>query len=134
MPVGKDSVQAYDAVGIASPKTIKNPDAVWKVSQFLASKAWETILPGAPVAPAAYVPSSQPYFDTLKSSNLTTSADAISYMLSAPKKGAIRMVATYANKATDVLKQWDDILLGKTPVESGTATMVKQLNDVIAAK
>jgi len=39
MPMYKDAVFPLDSVGIASPKTIKNAPAVWKVTQFLASTA-----------------------------------------------------------------------------------------------
>jgi multiple sugar transport system substrate-binding protein len=132
-PVVKNRVQPYDAVGIASPSYVKNPDAVWKVSQFLASTAWESILPGAPVAPAAYVPSSTPYFDKLKSSGLDSVAEAVNYELTTETKLGIRFIAPWSTKANDVVTaKWSDILNGKTPAETGIQDMVKQLNDVIA--
>lgn len=132
MPVVKDSVQPYDAVGISSPSYVKNPDAVWKVMQFLGSSAWESILPGAPVAPAAYVPSSAPYFDTLKSAGLQSVADSVNYELTAQKKLGIRFIGPWSSKANDVVTaKWNDILNGKTPVDTGVPDMVKQLNDVI---
>ncbi|MBO0784252.1 MAG: sugar ABC transporter substrate-binding protein [Ktedonobacteraceae bacterium] len=131
-PVVKDRVQPYDAVGIVSPRYIKNPDAVWKVTQFLASSAWESVLPGAPVAPAAYVPASTPYFDALKSAGLQTVADAVNYELTTQNKQGIRFIAPWATKANDVVTaKWSDILNGKVPVDSGISDMVKQLNDVI---
>ena len=131
MPIYKDAVFPLDSVGVASPKTIKNPDAVWKVTQFLGSTAWETILPGAPVAPAAYVPSSQPYFATLKANGQDSVAETVNYALQSPKKIGVRFNATWAKKADDVLKQYNDILMGKTPVDSGVKTMTQQLNDLI---
>ncbi|HLZ63468.1 MAG TPA: sugar ABC transporter substrate-binding protein [Ktedonosporobacter sp.] len=132
LPVVKDSVQPYDAVGIASPSYIQHPDAVWKVMQYLDTTAWESILPGSPVAPAAYVPSSTPYFDTLKSDGLTTVADSVQYELTAQNKLGIRFVAPWSTKANDIITaNWDGILLGKTPTDSGVQTMVQQLNDVI---
>lgn len=131
LPTVNTQVQPYDAVGIISPKTIKNPDAVWKVSQFLASGAWETTLVNAPVAPAAYVPSSTPYFNTLKSAGLTSVADSVNYELQSPTKEGIRFTATWASKANDVLSKWTDIMQGKTPVDSGMNDMVSQLNSLI---
>ncbi len=131
MPISKDAVFPLDSVGVSSPKTIKNPEAVWKVTQFLASTAWESILPGAPVAPAAYVPSSQPYFTTLKANGQDSVAETVNYALQSPKKIGVRFNATWAKKADDVLKQYNDILLGKTPIDSGVKTMVQQLNDLI---
>lgn len=133
MPMYKEAVFPLDSVGISSPKTIKNPEAVWKVTQFLATTAWESILPGAPVAPAAYVPASQPYFNTLKASGQESVAETVSYALQAPKKVGVRFNAVWASKASDVLKQYNDILLGKTPVDAGVKTMVQQLNDLIKA-
>jgi len=131
MPLYKEAVFPLDSVGISSPKTIKNPEAVWKVSQFLATTAWESILPGAPVAPAAYVPSSQPYFNTLKTGGQESVAETVNYALQAPKKVGVRFNTTWSKKADDVLKQYNDILTGKTPVDSGVKTMVQQLNDLI---
>jgi multiple sugar transport system substrate-binding protein len=132
VPAMKDNVQPYDAVGISSPSYVANPDAVWKVMQFLSSKAWEAILPGSPVAPAAYVPSATPYFDTLKSSGLQTVADSVNYELTAQKKLGIRFIGPWATTANNVvLAKWNGILDGKTPVDTGVQDMVKQLNDVI---
>jgi hypothetical protein len=100
--------------------------------KFLGSKAWESILPGSPVAPAAYVPSSTPYFNTLKSSGLQTVADTVNYELTAQKKLGIRFFGPWSTRANDVVTaDWNDILNGKTPVDTGVPDMVKQLNDVI---
>jgi ABC-type glycerol-3-phosphate transport system substrate-binding protein len=131
LPVAGTAVQPYDAVGIISPTTIKSPDAVWAVSQFLASGVWEQVLPSAPVAPAAYVPASQPYFDALNKMGLNSVADSVNYILNTANKQPIRFTATWSAKAGDILKQWNDILDGKTPLDSGSATMVQQLNDLI---
>jgi multiple sugar transport system substrate-binding protein len=134
LPIMNTPVQPYDAVGIVSPATIKSPDAVWAVSQFLASGVWEQVLPKAPVAPAAYVPSSTPYFDTLKSLGLSSVADSVNYILQTPTKEGIRFTATWASKASDITKQWNDVLNGKTPVASGAQTIVQQLNDLIKSQ
>jgi multiple sugar transport system substrate-binding protein len=132
IPIVKDRVQIYDAVGICSPSYIKNPDAVWKVMQFLASTAWESVLPGSPVAAAAYVPSSDPYFATLKSSGLQSVADSVNYSLTTNTKVGIRFIAPWSGKATDVITaDWNDILLGKTPTEAGVQKMVQQINALI---
>jgi multiple sugar transport system substrate-binding protein len=132
LPIMQTDVQPYDAVGIASPGYIKNPDAVWKVMQFLASKAWESVLPSSPVAPAAYVPSSAPYFSALNSDGLGSVADAVSYELNTQNKQGIRFTATWSAKATDIITaDWNDILNGKTPVDVGVPKMVQRLNDLI---
>jgi multiple sugar transport system substrate-binding protein len=132
LPIVKNRVQIYDAVGICSPSYIKNPNAVWKVMQFLASTAWETILPGSPVAPAAYVPSSDPYFATLKSAGLQSVAESVNYGLTTDNKVGVRFIAPWSSKATDVITaDWNNILLEKTPTEAGVQKMVQQINDLI---
>ena len=132
LPIVKDNVQPYDAVGICSPSYIQNPDAVWKVSQFLASTVWQTVLPGSPVAPAAYLPASTPYFDTLKNDQLSSVADSVQYELTAPTKTGIRFIAPWSTKANDILTaNWDNILLGKAAPEPTVQKVVQQINDVI---
>lgn|GEM_PF-2536334 len=90
-------------------------------------------MPGAPVAPAAYIPSSQPYFNTLKANGQDSVAETVNFALQSPKKIGVRFNATWASKAGDVLKQYDSILMGKTPIDAGVKTMVQQLNDLIKA-
>lgn len=132
MPVVNKVVQPYDAVGICSPSYIKNPDAVWKVMTYLDTVAWKDILPGAPVAPAAYVPASSTYFDTLNSKGLSSVTDSVKYVLDAPDKDAIRFLATWSAKANDVVKaNWNDIITGQKPAEATLNSMVKQINDII---
>jgi multiple sugar transport system substrate-binding protein len=100
--------------------------------QFLSSKAWESILPGSPVAPAAYVPSSTPYFNALKSAGLQTVADTVNYELTAQKKLGIRFIGPWATTANNVVTaDWNNILHGKVPTDTGVQNMVKQLNDAI---
>lgn len=134
MPIGSKDVQPYDAVGICSPATIKNPDAVWKVMKFLASDAWKTVLPKAPVAPAAHLPSSQPYFDALKADGLASVADSVQYELNAKDKQGIRFTATWSAKANDILTaDWNDILSGKKNLINTITSMVNDLTSVISS-
>lgn len=132
LPVVNKEVQPYDAVGLCSPSYIQNPDAVWKVMQFLDTGAWEKVLPQSPVAPAAYVPASNPYFDTLKNDKLTTVAASVQYELTSPTKQGIRFIAPWSSQANDILtSDWNNILFGKVPVESGVQQMVQKLNATI---
>lgn len=118
-PLVSKRVQIYDAVGIASPVYIANPEAVWKVLTYLDSKAWEVILPGAPVAPPAYVPAATPYYNRLRASGQGSTAAAINEMLTTPTKVPVRFMAPWAGKAaTVVTAHWNDILLGKAPLSS----------------
>jgi multiple sugar transport system substrate-binding protein len=134
-PIVSKVSQPYDAVGIVSPKYIANPAAVWQVLQYLDTTAWETVLPASPVAPAAYTPASGPYFQKLKSAGLSSVAASVTYEMSSPVKGAIRFNPTWATQANNVITaQWNDILMGKTPVASGSQSMAAAINKVIASQ
>lgn len=131
-PIVKTESQTYDAVGICSPTYIKNPDAVWKVMTYLDGTAWNDILPSAPVAPAAYLPASQKYFDTLKAKGYQSVSDSVSASLNTPNKVPVRFISSWATKANDVITaNWNDILSGKKPVQPTLDNMAKQLNDII---
>lgn len=135
LPQVKVRAQPFDAVGIAAPATIKNPDAVWKVLTFLDTRAWESVLPASPVAPAAFVPSSKPYFDKLRAAGFTSVADSVNYTLGTKTTDGIRFIAPWSGKANDQIRaSWNDILLGKVPTESGVQKLVQQLNSIIADK
>ncbi len=134
LPVDKDVVEPYDAIGIASPKTIKNPEVVWKVAKFLATDLWKSVLPDSPVAPAAHVPSSSPYFEALAKAGLQSVADGVKYELTAPKKQGIRFTATWSTKANDIWKAvWADMFSGKQPIDSTVDKMVTDLNALISS-
>lgn len=133
LPQVKTRAQPFDAVGIAASASIKNPDAAWKVLTWLDSKGWESILPGAPVAPSAYVPSATPYFNTLKAGGYGSVADSVNYVLGTKSTDGIRFIAPWSGKANDQVRaSWNDILLGKVPVQQGVTTLVQQLNGLIS--
>lgn len=134
LPVMKDQVQPYDAIGIVSPKGIENPDAVWKVMQFLATDLWTNVLVDAPVAPAAHVPSSAAYFNKLEEVDLGSVAEGVRYELEAPVKQGIRFTAPWSGKANDILTaNWNDMLQGKKPIDTTLPTMVEDINAVITS-
>jgi len=133
VPIVSKRVQPYDAVGIVSAKNLSNPDAVWQVLQYLDTTAWQSILVGSPVAPAAYVPASTPYFNKLKAANLTSVANAVNYELTSPVKAGIRFLPTWASKAQNIITaQWSDILLSKTDATKGSLAMASALNQLIS--
>ena len=134
LPGGSKSVTIYDAVGIASPKYIKNPDAVWKVLKYLDTKAWEVVLPATPVAPSAYVPSAKPYFDQLKKSGATTVATSVEAMLTTKNQEGVRFLSAWSGKAWDVINaSYNDIMAGKTDAKAGLDDIVTKINAIIAA-
>ncbi len=133
MPSAGKPVQIYDAVGICSPSSISNPDAVWKVMIYLETQGWKDILAGSPVAPAAYQPASSTYYAALKDKGMSSVADTVNYILNTPTKGAIRFMAPWSTKANDVITaNWNDMLNGKKPIHPTLENMVKQINGIIA--
>ena len=121
----------FDSVGWASPKSIKNPELVWKLLKFMDSTMYEKILPQTPVAPSAYEPSAQPYYDKVKSVGHQELADSIDSMLKTSNKQPIRFLTTWsgdANKFTGT--DWNDILESKKDI-STIDTVVKNINNVI---
>lgn len=131
LPSQGTTANLYDAVGICTPSYTANADATWRVMQFLSTKAWETVLTGAPVAPPAYKPAAGPYYDTLKSGGLDSAASTVQYSLDSSSLASVRFTTTWASKANDIITSyWPDILQGKKPV-SALQTMASQLNDLI---
>jgi multiple sugar transport system substrate-binding protein len=134
LPTGTKQVTIYDAVGIASPSYIKNPDAVWKVMKYLDTKAWEIVLPQSPVAPSAYVPSAKPYFDTLKKDGAASVAESVNAMLTMKDKEGVRFLSSWSGKAFDVINaSYNDILSGKTDAKTGLEAIAAKVNEIIKA-
>ncbi|HBM79879.1 MAG: sugar ABC transporter substrate-binding protein [Clostridiales bacterium] len=121
----------FDSVGWASPKSIKNPELVWKLLKFMDSTMYEKILPQTPVAPPAYEPSAQPYYEKVKSVGHQELADSIDSMLKTSNKQPIRFLTTWAGDANKFTgTDWNDILESKKDI-STIDTVVKNINNVI---
>jgi ABC-type glycerol-3-phosphate transport system substrate-binding protein len=134
LPGGSRQYTIYDAVGIASPSYIKNPDAVWKVLKYLDTKAWESVLPASPVAPAAYVPASKPYFDQLKKAGATSVATSVEAMLNTKTQEGVRFLAPWSGKAWDVINaSYNDMMAGKVDAKVALDGIVARINDIIKA-
>lgn len=133
MPIVSKRVHILDAVGIASPSYIKNPDAVWKVLTFLNTRAWEKVLVDAPVAPSAYLPASKPYFDKLKAAGAGSVTDSLNNMLSAPSKVGVRFLApAWAGKGYDAINAtYNTILSGRLDARTGLDKIARDVNTVI---
>jgi len=128
-----DSKQAvvFDSVGWASPSSIKNPDAVWKLIKFMDTKMYEKVLPATPVAPTAYVASSQSYYDKLKSAGHQDISSALDYMLKTPTKLAVRFNTTWSGDANKFMgADWNNVLESKSNISS-VDKMVDGINNVI---
>ncbi|GAB3803917.1 sugar ABC transporter substrate-binding protein [Humibacter antri] len=127
---GADFVTTYDAVGICTPKTTANPDADFKVLQYLEGTVFGKVLSQTPVAPPAYVKAQPSYFKALSSMppsiESTVKAD-----LGAKHLVGIRFTPTWAPKVNQVTTaKFLPILEGKAPI-STLPDYVSQVNDII---
>ncbi len=130
-PIVKRPSTIYDCVGWASPKNVKNPAAVFKVIQYLDTTQYAQSLPGAPVAPPAYKPSSGPYYHVLLASGHKDIVAGMNWMLDAPGKQPVRFLETWANQANQFISaDWNNLLTDQTPI-STLQQMTTQINSVI---
>lgn len=130
-PIVKRASTIYDCVGWGSPKTIKDPAAVWKVIKYLDTTQYAQSLPGAPVAPPAYQPSSGPYYHVLIAAGQKSAVAAMNWMLHSPLKQPVRFLEPWANQAnTFIGADWNNLLTGQAPL-STLKQMVVKINAVI---
>lgn len=127
-----DSKQStvFDCVGWASPKDIKNPEMVWKLMKFMDSKMYEKVLAATPVAPTAYMPSAQPYYDKLKESGHQDVSDSLDYMFKTEDKQPVRFNTLWSGDAGKYMIDWNNVLEGKKEI-SYIDKMVQDINKVI---
>lgn len=121
----------YDCVGWSSPATIKDPEAVFKVLTFLDTEMYKVVIPQTPVAPPAYQPAADAYFDKLKSSGHGEMAEALDYMLKSSDKQPVRFQQVWAGKANKFIDAtWNNVIMGKAQL-SDLDPMVEDINHVI---
>jgi multiple sugar transport system substrate-binding protein len=104
-PVGtKGSVQPIETNGICSPATLTEPAQTWKAISYLETTGFNQAMKTVPVAPIAYVPGSQGYYQSL-----TDAGDAASASIEATAKYEL---ATKDKFVTEFLDQWATKTLG----------------------
>ncbi len=131
-PIVKRRVEPYDAVGIASPTYIKDPQAVWLVMSYLDTIGLGKMLYQHPVASPAYVPGASYYFNALNKDGKVSVANSVKFELTAPNKIPVKFLAPWAGNANNVVTaDWNNILMGKVPVYKGVSHMVFQINQSI---
>lgn len=132
-PIVDKPVATYDAIGFASPASIKNPEAVYKLIKFVATEMYEEVLPKFPVAPPTYQPSAKPYYEKLIEVGHPEMADAIDYMLKAEIKTPVRFMEQWSSKSQKFIDgTFKNVIDGKKPVEE-LKKMEENINSVITA-
>jgi multiple sugar transport system substrate-binding protein len=131
LPQVDKPVTLYDAVGICTPSYTKNADATYKVLEFINTTVWSKVLPSAPVAPPAYLPAQQAYFDALTKAGQTSVVDTVKTDLAMTDTTGVRFTTPWASQSTPLLTaHWQPVVSGKKPVEE-LQTLTKKLNDLI---
>ncbi|TFE22807.1 ABC transporter substrate-binding protein [Cohnella luojiensis] len=132
-PVVNSETSTLDAVGWASPATIKNPAAVWKVLKYLDGEMYTKVLPETPVAPAAFQPAAKAYFDKLNSSGHEDLAKGVESMLNADKQ-PIRFLESFSGKANPFVDAtFKKVIKGELET-SALNDMADKINNVISKK
>jgi ABC-type glycerol-3-phosphate transport system substrate-binding protein len=127
------TAQILDAVGWVINKNTKNLDAAFKVLKHIHTTTYKEVLAKTPVAPPAYQPAAEGYYNTLRSSGHEDMAEALDYILNAEIKLPIRFLDTWGAKANKFLEaDWNSFLTGDKPVSAIQTVIVDPINEVIS--
>lgn len=131
-PIVDKSAAIYDAVGFASPASVKHPEAVYKLIKYVSTEMYESVLQKFPVAPTTYKPSAQAYFDALKAAGHEDVALGLDYMLNSEVKTPVRFMEPWSNKAQKFIDAtFKNVIDGKASVDE-LKKMETGINEVIA--
>ncbi|MDR1904641.1 MAG: extracellular solute-binding protein [Treponema sp.] len=126
------TAQILDAVGWAVNKKTKNLDAAFKVLKYIHTNTYGEVLSKTPVAPPAYQPAAQGYYNTLRNAGHQDMAEALDYILNAEIKLPIRFLDTWGARANRFLEaDWNYFLTGERPVSDIQKAIVDPINGVI---
>lgn len=99
--------------------------------EYLSTKVWSAVLPDAPVAPPAYVPTQGSYFDALSKAGQPTVIDTVKADLATEKTTGVRFTTQWASQVADLTTAyWQPILNGKKPIDE-LQVYVGKVNDLI---
>lgn len=130
-PIIKKRAAIFDSVGWASPASVPNPAATFKVLQYLDTTMYAQVLPSTPVAPPAYMPSAGPYYHKLVATGHKNMVASLDYMLRSPNKQPVRFLETWATQAGQfITADWNNIMSGQAPM-STLQGMANQINFAI---
>ena len=120
-----------DATGFSISATTPHPDEAYLLLKYVVGTAYNDVLVDFPVAPAAYMDASKPYFEKLKSTGHADLADGLDYMLKSPNKLLVRLLDPWAGDANKFGADWTNIVDGTAPL-TDLDKYAQNVNDVIA--
>ncbi|NJP41309.1 extracellular solute-binding protein [Oscillospiraceae bacterium HV4-5-C5C] len=131
-PKVEKNAQILDSVGWSINKKAANPDQAFAVLKYLESETYKVVLAKTPVAPPAYQPAADGYYQTLKDKGHEDLAQGLDYMLNAEIKLPVRFLDSWSAKASKYLDaDWNSFLTGEKPVSDIQTVIVDPINDVI---
>ncbi|GHT59222.1 hypothetical protein FACS1894109_14730 [Spirochaetia bacterium] len=126
------NAQIFDMTGWAVNKNTKNMDAAYKVLRHIHTDTYRLVLGNFPVAPSAYQPANEQYYNTLRTKGHQDMAEGMEYMLNAQIKLPIRFLDTWGSRAYPFMDaDWNKFLTGDLPVSDIQKRIVDNINSVI---
>ncbi|WRS30688.1 extracellular solute-binding protein [Actinomycetaceae bacterium MB13-C1-2] len=133
LPHEKIKTTLYDAIGMCTPTTTASTDDTYKVVEFLNTEVIPEVMSRTPVAPPAFQPGQQAYFDSLEEMGATSVIETLEYSLNADEYVSLRLTTPYASQANDLtVATYLPILKGDKPV-SDLSTYVDQFQALVDA-
>jgi len=125
-----------EANGFCSPKGVNDPDAAWTVIANMLTTVFNDAYSQDPVAPIAYLPGSDGYFENLEGHGAIGKqvVKTVRGELENDNKVGTGFLDPWASKAANLIKSdWNPMLEGKKPVDPTLDHYVEQVNKLIAS-
>jgi multiple sugar transport system substrate-binding protein len=137
-PVGtKESVQPIETNGICSPATLTDPAQTWKAISYMETTGFNQAMKTAPVAPIAYTPGTQGYYQSLTDAGDAGSASieaTAKYELGTKDKFVTEFLDQWATKAAAVVTtSWNPALEHPAQLNSGITATVSGIKGLIGS-
>lgn len=137
-PLPAGTVAQYapaESNGFCSPKTIKDPLAVWKVISWMDTQGFNYAYQRDPIAPIAYIPGSAGYLAGVKAQGAAGSSVEATVLQELEDENALgtTFLGTWTDKAGNTTTGiWNPALQGSAPLGSSITKWVKDVNGFIA--
>lgn len=128
-------VAPAESNAFCSPKELKDPEATYRVISFLLTEGFNEMYRESAIAPIAYLPGSQGYFENLASQGPAGQnvRATVELELNNPNKLGTYFLDPWTAKAGDLgTKLWNPTISGKKPLEPGLDEWRDAMNKVIA--
>jgi ABC-type glycerol-3-phosphate transport system substrate-binding protein len=129
-------VAPLESNAFCSPADLENPDATWQVISYMLTDVFNDAYSEYAVAPIAYLPGSEGYFENLKQQGPIGEqvAATVRQELENPEKVGTAFIDPWSPKAGNLIKShWNPMLEGKRPIKPTLDEYVTKVNELIEA-